>query len=133
MKLRWTDDLATGVRQIDLQHQELIEIINDLEDGLEAGSELGTLNDGLLRLTSYVMFHFATEETLMRDKLRNKEHQDHHLNEHRAFTEKITRLKSEVMEGDARANLADLVNFLKGWLVEHINKTDKALSLNLKR
>ena len=65
MRLIWTPELVTGVRQIDLQHQELIDLINELDAAHESGLDDLALADVLSRLTSYVLFHFGTEEGLM--------------------------------------------------------------------
>jgi hypothetical protein len=65
MRLNWNAELVTGVRQIDLQHQELIELINELESAHERGQDDLALADVLPRLTSYALFHFCTEEGLM--------------------------------------------------------------------
>lgn len=65
MRLIWTPELVTGVRQIDLQHQELIDLINELESAHESGQHTAALSEVLPRLTGYALFHFATEEGLM--------------------------------------------------------------------
>jgi hemerythrin len=126
MRLIWNADLATGVRQIDLQHQELIELINELESAHELGQNQLALAEVLPRLTSYALFHFGTEEGLMAKVAVNTPYAQHHLNEHRLFAEKVAQLRAET-SADPAHTTAQLLNYLKSWLLEHIMKTDKAL------
>lgn len=128
MRLLWNTDLATGVRQIDLQHQELIDLINELETAHEAGHNDVALADVLPRLTSYAMFHFATEESLMSKTTANTLYVQHHLGEHRLFVDQITSMKKSIDSGDSMQTVATLLEYLKSWLREHIMKTDKGLA-----
>ena len=125
-RLIWSPALETGVRQIDLQHQELIEMINELEVAYLDGHDDNALTRLLPRLTSYVVFHFGTEEGMIRKFAAGSVHADHHLGEHSKFTQKISAMK-EASGLDKRQALADLVDYLKSWLLEHIMKTDKEL------
>ena len=126
MLLTWNSNLGTGIRQIDLQHQELIEMINELEVAYLDGHDDNALNRLLPRLTSYVVFHFGTEEGMVRKFAAGTLHAEHHLNEHRKFTQKIAEMK-EMPGTDQHLALGGLVDYLKSWLLEHIMKTDKEL------
>jgi hemerythrin-like metal-binding protein len=126
MLLTWNSNLGTGIRQIDLQHQELIEMINELEVAYLDGHDDNALNRLLPRLTSYVVFHFGTEEGMVRKFAAGTLHAEHHLGEHRKFTQKIAEMK-EMPGTDKHLALGGLVDYLKSWLLEHIMKTDKEL------
>ena len=128
MRLLWNTDLATGVRQIDLQHQELIDLINELETAHEAGHDDVALADVLPRLTSYAMFHFATEESLMVKAAVNTPYVQHHLGEHRLFVDQITNMRKSIDRDDSMQTVETLLEYLKSWLREHIMKTDKGLA-----
>lgn len=128
MRLLWNTDLATGVRQIDLQHQELIDLINELETAHEAGHDDVALVDVLRRLTSYAMFHFATEESLMSKTTENTPYVQHHLDEHRLFVDQLATLKKNISGVDSMQTVETLLAYLKSWLREHIVKTDKGLA-----
>jgi hemerythrin-like metal-binding protein len=127
MRLIWNAELVTGVRQIDLQHQELIELINELESAHERGQDEMGLADVLPRLTSYALFHFGTEEGLMAKVTMNTADAQNHLNAHRQFTEKVIRMRAASGENSTEA-VALLLDYLTSWLREHIMKTDKALA-----
>jgi hemerythrin-like metal-binding protein len=126
MRLTWNSSLATGIRQIDLQHQELIEMINELEVAHLEGCDDKAINRLLPRLTSYVVFHFGTEESMVRKFAAGTPHAKHHLDEHSKFTQKIAAMK-EAPGTDQPPLIAELIDYLKSWLLEHIMKTDKEL------
>jgi hemerythrin-like metal-binding protein len=127
MRLIWNSSLETGVRQIDLQHQELIELINELEAAHEGGHDDAALDDVLPRLTAYVLFHFGTEEGLVGSVAAGSPHALHHLGEHRKFGEKVAAMRAGSRDYSARS-VAELLDYLKSWLVDHIMKTDKELA-----
>lgn len=124
MRITWTAEMATGAHQIDLQHQELIVLINALEDAHAAGREAAALDEALPKLTAYVLFHFGTEESLMQRSGIASEHFALHKQAHRDFAARIAALRSRP---DAAAALPALLDYLKSWLIEHIMHTDREL------
>ena len=127
MPITWNSSLETGHRQIDLQHQELIELINEAEAGLVAGRDPEVLQDIMPRLLAYVLFHFATEDALMTHSGVNTAHATAHQQAHKEFTDRVNAMKSGVDAGETGL-LAPLVSYLQNWLVEHIMKTDRELA-----
>jgi len=127
MRLLWHAGLATGVRQIDLQHQELIDLINELESAYETGQDAQALIDVLPRLSAYAMFHFGTEEGLMEQAAKGTPLEQAHLGEHQLFADKLTLMKNEV-DATPRQTVGKLLDYLKSWLQAHIMKTDKELA-----
>lgn len=123
MSLNWNDSLVTGVRQIDLQHQELIEIINELEAAHTAGRQAEALNEVLPRLGAYVLFHFGTEESLM-STVAAPAHAEKHRRQHDEFSDRVAELHTQPI-GDI--DLGAFVAYLQRWLLEHIMKTDREL------
>ena len=65
MRIIWGPELQLGHRVIDSQHEELINLLNELNDAVAADHLI--LADVLRRLDAYVLFHFSTEESLMND------------------------------------------------------------------
>lgn len=127
MPIRWNTTLETGIRQVDLQHQELIEMINELETAHLVGNDLIALEEILPRLKAYVLFHFNEEEMLAAGIAYGTAHIEQHLLEHRKFIDKIASIKFDQIE-DVRCAVGDLVEFLQSWLVEHIMITDKEMA-----
>jgi hemerythrin len=126
MRLKWGTDLETGIRKIDLQHQELIEMINELDHALKSGDDGHALDRLLPRLSGYVLFHFGTEEAMFRGDPALAEHAAAHIREHREFSMRVASFKGGA-PGERRENMARLIDYLCNWTVEHIMKTDKDL------
>jgi hemerythrin len=126
MPLTWNDTLATGVRQIDLQHQELIDIINELEAAHTAGRPSEALGEVLPRLVVYALFHFSTEDALMSDV--TAAHAEVHRREHHDFSQRVAAIQALPPE---EIDMPELLAFLRHWLLEHIMKTDQDLARQL--
>lgn len=127
MAIIWNSSLETGIRQIDLHHQELVKLINELEAAHESGQDTVALKDVLPRLTVYVLFHFKDEEAIASRHAASPKHLELHIAEHRKFADLISDLEFDQPEETSKA-VADLVVFLQTWLVEHIMGTDMKLA-----
>ncbi|HEX6735420.1 MAG TPA: bacteriohemerythrin [Azonexus sp.] len=126
MTIRWTTALETGHRQIDLQHQELVELLDELATAHRAGRDDDALHDILPRLASYVLFHFGTEEMLMAGLPASNAHAVAHRQAHREFTARVETLRAQTAAGE-HPSLGPLVDYLQAWLLEHIMNTDREL------
>ncbi len=127
MRIRWTSDLATGIRTIDLQHEELIGILNELDTAHANGSELHVLEDVLQRLKAYTVFHFGTEEALMGNLPNGGAHSAEHCQQHRDFIEEISRMRIQSLENPT-GTMKSLLDYLNNWLYAHILKSDRILA-----
>jgi hemerythrin-like metal-binding protein len=127
MTIAWTAELETGLRQIDLQHQELVDLINEAALAHEQGRATEMLERILPKLSGYIIFHFSTEETLLASAGVTGVHATAHRQMHHEFTDRIKQLKQASAEGNANA-LPELVEYLQRWLVNHIMVTDKELA-----
>ena len=64
----WNSTFSVGVREMDNQHQTMIEIINQLYDSLRAekgDQELGVI---IKKMVDYTRYHFSSEERLLFSK-----------------------------------------------------------------
>ncbi|MEW8301763.1 MAG: hemerythrin domain-containing protein, partial [Candidatus Thiodiazotropha sp.] len=61
----WSDEFNINVKEIDEQHQKMLEIVNNLHTAVEENRENEILNDLLIALYHHTQHHFATEEELM--------------------------------------------------------------------
>ncbi len=121
--INWSSDLALGIDEIDEQHKVLVEILNDVYEAVNSGSKdekkLKKIIDGMLR---YVNFHFVTEEMKM-IKTNYTDYKSHKA-EHDAFVEKALEFQAAFREGSTTLP-EDMMDFLKTWLVNHIQGTDR--------
>lgn len=118
----WSDTLSTGIPSIDRQHRTLVDVLNELHDGILAGRGQATLTETFARLMQYTEDHFAYEEGLLRDAGYGE--LEAHIAFHRGLSARVVELKREFEGGNAGISL-ELLEFLRDWLRQHIVGTDK--------
>ena len=121
--LEWSDALSVGVREIDAQHQKLVEMINSLNAAMLAQAGRAAQKGVIEGMVDYAGSHFVTEERYMQSF--GYSGLPTHKTEHEQFTKKALDLKSRVQKAGFVLTL-EIVDFLRDWLVNHIQKTDKA-------
>ncbi len=120
------ESMATGVESIDEQHQELIEMINNLDGACRRGEAREHLREMVDFLADYVKRHFDNEETIMEEHRcpvagRNKVAHRQFLNEFSKFRERFN------AAGATTSLVLDLKNLASAWLKTHICKVDTNL------
>jgi hemerythrin len=60
----WSHLFETGLTDVDAQHRQLVELLNELADQLD-GDEPGRIDHLLGELAQYTVHHFQCEESLM--------------------------------------------------------------------
>jgi hemerythrin-like metal-binding protein len=125
----WNESYLTGVQRIDEQHQVLVNTLNEANARLANGVSRELLERITHDLLSYALYHFETEESLMRDYAygeQAKADKDKHQREHRAFSQKVVAIREGLKDGQL-VSREELLSFLNNWLVNHILNTDKKL------
>jgi len=117
----WTDNLITGIHEIDLQHQVLFDIVARLEQAVTRDDKWSAVHSALVDLTSYVSVHFAVEEALMR--LHDYPGLEAHVADHKMFSTVLTEIKKHSICEDVSA---EMTKWLNNWLVSHIGVADRA-------
>jgi hemerythrin len=120
--IRWTNELSVGLGAIDSQHQQLLAMLNDLHDAMLTGTAKSKLPQIVSSLNEYATTHFASEERFMMQAgyPNLREHQV----EHAAFTRKVKEFQEWLPKGTLALTL-ETMEFLRDWLVNHIQRTDK--------
>lgn len=119
----WRPSYEIGIGEIDMQHRHLVGIINELFDAMKEGHGQDALNHVLEGLVEYIDVHFRTEEELMRAA--EYPEFDYHKIEHEFLTRQVQLLQKRREQGE-RIATPELMNFLRGWLENHITVSDKA-------
>ena len=118
----WTEKLDVNVQSFNDQHRRLVDLINHLHTAMSEGKGHATMAHVLGELANYTMTHFAAEEKLMAEKAYPG--MAAHVAEHKAFVAKVEDLMSRFEKGAVALSI-ETSNFLKDWLVNHIQGTDK--------
>jgi hemerythrin len=125
--ISWTPDLMLNVQAIDDQHRELIKRFNDLGEAVWDGKGKEEIVRIIDFVSEYTVFHFAAEETLMRNH-GFPEYQGHK-KAHDNLVEEVVRFRSGLEKTDAKSELViAVVGRLGEWTREHIRKMDKELA-----
>lgn len=120
--IKWSDKYSVNNFLLDSQHKKLVGIINELHTAMKVarGNEImQTIFDELIW---YTKEHFRTEEQIMQKF--NYPGFNEHKAEHDKLTEKVIKLQKDYKEGKSLITM-DTMNFLKSWLINHIEGTDK--------
>jgi hemerythrin-like metal-binding protein len=122
----WRPDLATGIREVDMQHRELLLQVAALEGAARAG-DLQKADDALAYLERYAVEHFATEERIMRDL--GYPELDAHRSLHLGFVAQLGRRKAAHAEARSPAVLlVELGRWMEAWLAEHVMGADAEMA-----
>jgi len=120
--ITWSDEYNLGIKIIDDQHREFVEIIDELYTSLQNVSSKPDLEKILEKLVNYKNIHFSTEEKYFKEF--NYEGAVEHETQHRMFNEKITEFQKKSQEGTYNIGF-DLIDYLEDWLVDHLANMDK--------
>lgn len=120
MHMIWTDDLNTGIPEIDAENQKIVTYINTLADAKASGDQdaLPTTIDNLL---DYVVNHFLFEEHMMEQA--NYQFRASHEAFHEMFAKKLADLRGRCNSGDDVTD--DLIKLLSDWVNVHIRHEDQ--------
>lgn len=120
--VQWSEAYSLGLEAIDAQHMTLIEVMNDLWHAITTNAPLEVSQRLLERLEYYTVAHFGAEESMMRS-LDYPDFAAHKL-AHAKFVHRIQSERQHVLQGKKMS--LDILHFLRDWLVNHIQVSDKA-------
>ncbi|MCW9088446.1 MAG: bacteriohemerythrin [Gammaproteobacteria bacterium] len=120
MHMIWSDDLNTGIAEIDAENQKIVHYLNALSDARESGDSavLGTTLDNLL---DYAVNHFLFEEHLMAEA--NYKYRASHEAIHEMFAKKLADLRGRHSAGEDVHQA--LISMLRDWVNIHIRQEDQ--------
>lgn len=127
----FSERYRTGIELIDQEHMRLFEIIHDVND-LIHNDLLHDKYDEIMRLVEelreYTKHHFSDEENYMQQiRYPGIEAQKR---AHAAFVARLTEIDIDdldTIDDNQQEYLQELIQFLAGWLINHILKMDKKI------
>jgi hemerythrin-like metal-binding protein len=119
--ITWNEHLSVGIERFDLEHREMIAVINDLDAAMQRGEGAQALGDLLRRLVDYTRRHFRSEEETL--EAHGYPDLDAHRREHRSLEEQVLDLQ-DAYEGGRRSLSVQTMTFLRDWLKNHIMGCD---------
>ncbi len=126
----WDVEFLTGLDAVDEQHKQLISMINSgvqlcISNTPIDLTEIETLKQNL---GEYTIFHFQTEQDLMKRYAIDDRHVKEHLQAHRDFLHTVTSFFSDTESLQKPDKLSSVMEYLIRWLAYHILYTDKRLA-----
>lgn len=123
--VEWKDEYSVGIDSIDQQHKRLLNLINQLQTAVDYSTGEEFEREALDELVDYTKTHFTYEEGLMEQN----DYPDFvpHKAQHEKMIKEVEKVLS-VYEEDHDTAMSNAANFLKDWLINHINGTDKEYS-----
>jgi len=120
--IEWDNDLSVGICKIDEQHLKLIGILQELEEAIQTGRDADMIEDTIVNLFNFAKVHFSAEEELLR--LHKYPEEKLHELEHSKFIAKTFEFRENFDAKRPGLNL-EVVKFLSGWILSHIQITDQ--------
>jgi len=121
----WNKGLVTGVSLIDDQHKAIFALCDELVSAKKWDEGPDMVMDAVTFLAYYVIRHFETEERLQKET--NYPWRKAHTEKHQMFLKEVAMLKLRLDTDGPTPELAWMVRALVvNWLMEHIEKEDKA-------
>ena len=120
--IEWDDKYNINISLIDEQHKNLIDIINKAIIAKQHKNHQEKILEILNEMTVFALEHFTTEESYM-IKFNYPEYQ-YHKEEHMDFSMKTLSYQTKVLDGD-RHIANEILEYLKQWMVTHIQVTDR--------
>ena len=124
-RIDWKDEYSVGIESIDQQHKKLISLINMLQTTVDYSTGEEFERECLAAVVDYTKTHFVYEEGLM-SKYGYPDFEAHKA-QHQKMIDKVDDLVAEYEERPANV-MKEALDFLKQWLIRHINGTDKQYS-----
>ncbi len=120
--IEWSDKYCFGISIIDEEHKKFIDIINKAFVAKEHNDNPEEVKELLKGMANYALTHFTTEENYMIKF--NYPGYKYHKEEHHDFTMTTIDNLRKIIKGDYQIT-KEILEYLKRWLVNHIQGTDK--------
>ena len=122
--IKWKEEFSVGVAEVDHEHQELIELINQLHRSVQEGVTRQQVMRGLGEIFAQIAAHFALEEKYMRESRYRAYHS--HKEDHEALLDDLRDIMDEV-EDDGEFDEHRLSIDLDRWFSDHFRTHDAKL------
>ncbi len=127
--MTWTDKLSVGVAVLDEDHKKLVKMVNELYDAMQAGQGKDKLGHILNELVQYTKIHFAREEKFFAET--GYPASGPHKQQHEALTRQVMDVQKKYAAGATATLSVDVMQFLKNWLITHIQGSDQGYRQHL--
>ena len=121
----WKEEYSVNVKEIDHQHRQLVDMVNELYDAMSQKKGKEVLGTILAKLINYTGTHFSFEEKLLEQN--GYPDFEEHKAKHEKMVAKVVALQNDHNSVKIALSL-EVSKFLQDWLNKHILGTDKKYS-----
>lgn len=120
---QWSDEYRTNIKKMDDDHKEVLGKINDVYYAIAIRKDYRSLQKAIESLIDFAGKHFGNEEHLMLEN----EFPDFewHRKKHEKFMDDVSHMRNEISSSGMKKHNAELVNFFKDWIINHILTADR--------
>lgn len=120
MQMVWSNELETGISEIDNGNRKIVDCINNLSAAKAVGNR-DELVAVIERLLDHVCNQFMLEEHMMEEA--GYAYHKAHEKVHEVFAKKLAELRGRVQAGESPFD--DVISMLTHWVEGHIQNEDK--------
>lgn len=122
--ITWKDEFSLGIDQVDFEHREMIELINELDASMTRNESHAMVVEILGEIYARIAAHFALEEKVMRDN--RYDGYAAHKQDHELLLDGLLDVIDSV-DADGRYDRAALSKDLDRWFSDHFRTHDARL------
>lgn len=126
--LEWKNEYSLGIPEVDYEHRELINLINDLLMELNVNGASAGITDSLGEVYARIALHFALEEKIMREQ--NYDQFTEHKTDHNRLLNEIRDIMDEY-ENSVNVDTETFAERLDRWFSNHFRTMDARLHKHL--
>jgi len=119
--IRWNDEFSVGIKAIDSQHMRMLDLINKIDEMVQAGGSYEEFAPALKALVDLTGRHFAYEEKLLAEN--HCPDIDKHKKSHARLLDELLSWREKVTEAGTE-EMSEHMFFLRIWFPGHILNVD---------
>jgi len=125
--IEWSEGSKVNIKIIDMQHQQMVNTVNELYSFLGA-QKIEATKYLVKKLVNDTKVHFDTEDKLMKES-KFVSYISHKL-EHDRFEKDINSFYNGFIKGEIEVNL-EFLKTIKRWFFNHIEINDRKLAVHI--
>jgi hemerythrin-like metal-binding protein len=122
--IEWKDEFSVGVASVDVEHRQMIDLINDLHALVGEKASEEEVSTMLGEIFAQISAHFALEEKFMRET--RYPHFPEHKRDHEKLLDELRDIMDRVEDDGAYDEMA-LSAELRDWFTNHFRTHDALL------
>lgn len=130
--IKWDNAFDLGVKEIDDDHLELVETLNNLNDLIKSNEPSEKILALLENCHQALLKHFHNENKIVAKYIPDEEAKKH-IYFHTVTADYILDLINQYKEDPEAVSAADMMHYLHGWIIDHIINQDHEMRPHLEK